>query len=141
MFRIVRATGFFLLCVSLPTAVGAQAFETLGTRAAGMGGAFVAVADDASAIYWNPGGLASGAFFSLLVDRSTSEVTPDHPSDGASRSAAIIGLSTPPLGLGYYGSVKHRPSASALQQSRMEAEKTGNRTTSESTRSSRITRA
>lgn len=29
-----------------------------GARAAGMGDAFTAVADDASAVYWNPGGLA-----------------------------------------------------------------------------------
>jgi hypothetical protein len=31
----------------------------LGARAAGMGGAFVAVANDPSAIYWNPAGIAS----------------------------------------------------------------------------------
>ncbi|MCK4226226.1 PorV/PorQ family protein [candidate division WOR-3 bacterium] len=30
----------------------------IGSRAIGMGGAFVAVADDANAIYWNPSGLA-----------------------------------------------------------------------------------
>ena len=30
----------------------------LGARALGMGGAFVAVADDATSIYWNPAGLA-----------------------------------------------------------------------------------
>lgn len=28
-----------------------------GARAAGMGGAFIGVADDATAITWNPGGL------------------------------------------------------------------------------------
>lgn len=30
----------------------------IGTRATGMGGAFVAVSDDASALYWNPAGIA-----------------------------------------------------------------------------------
>jgi long-chain fatty acid transport protein len=32
--------------------------NSIGTKAFGMGGAFVAVADDASAIHWNPAGLA-----------------------------------------------------------------------------------
>ena len=35
----------------------AQPYESLGVRALGMGGAFVAVADDATAAYWNPAGL------------------------------------------------------------------------------------
>ena len=35
--------------------------ESVGIRAQGMGGAFVAVADDASAPFWNPAGLATGA--------------------------------------------------------------------------------
>ena len=30
----------------------------VGPRASAMGGAFVAVADDATALYWNPAGLA-----------------------------------------------------------------------------------
>ncbi|MBP7460972.1 MAG: PorV/PorQ family protein [Candidatus Delongbacteria bacterium] len=30
----------------------------VGARAVGMGGAFVAIADDASALYWNPGGIS-----------------------------------------------------------------------------------
>ena len=33
-------------------------FHELGARAAGMGGAFVAVADDGSALYYNPAGIA-----------------------------------------------------------------------------------
>jgi Uncharacterised protein family (UPF0164) len=63
--------GLALLGVVLPGVVGAaQIFEKVGTfdgqflkigigaRAAGMGGAFVAVADDASALYWNAAGIA-----------------------------------------------------------------------------------
>ena len=41
-----------------------------------MAGAFVAVADDASAAYWNPAGFAAGSFFSLVIDGSTAKSTP-----------------------------------------------------------------
>lgn len=102
MCRRLRVLGPFLVCVAWPCAASAQAIETLGTRAAGLGGAFVAVADDASAVYWNPAGLASGAFFSLLLDRTIVETKPDDPSAGSSRSGTAIALSTPALGLSYY---------------------------------------
>jgi F plasmid transfer operon, TraF, protein len=92
------------LGVLWPAAAGAQTYDVLGTRAAGMAGAFVGVADDASAVYWNPGGLASGAYFSLLLDYVTGEADPDSaPRFGTgSRSSGIIALSTPVLGLSYY---------------------------------------
>ena len=44
--------------------------EVLGVRAQGMAGAFVAVADDATAVYWNPAGLGTGDFVSLVLERS-----------------------------------------------------------------------
>ena len=43
----------------IATTTGAFLKIGLGARAMGMGGAFVAVANDPSAIYWNPAGLAS----------------------------------------------------------------------------------
>ena len=33
-----------------------------------MAEAFVAVADDATAIYWNPAGMATGAILSFVLD-------------------------------------------------------------------------
>jgi hypothetical protein len=57
----MRIIPFFLLF--LPAVAGAQTFGGIGSRAEGMGGAFVAVADDASAVYWNPAGIATGATF------------------------------------------------------------------------------
>jgi hypothetical protein len=80
----------------------AQSFDTVGTRAAGMGGAFVAVADDASAVYWNPAGFASGALLSFVLDRNTAEM--DTPNDGAaaSRSGFLMALGIPAVGLSYY---------------------------------------
>lgn len=85
-----------------PVNAAAQSFATLGTRAAGMGGAFVGVADDATAIYWNPAGLASGSYFSLVLDNGSADATPDGASAAAERSSFMIGLTTPALGLGYY---------------------------------------
>jgi hypothetical protein len=66
-----------------------------------MAGAFVAVADDATAVYWNPAGLATGSFFSLVIDRNavnTGEQTLA-PREG---SGLLMALGTPPLGLTYY---------------------------------------
>jgi hypothetical protein len=89
------------LAVSVAPAA-AQSFDTVGARAAGMGGAFVAVADDASAVYWNPAGFASGAFLSFVLDRNSAEL--DTPNDGpaGSRSGFLIALGAPAIGLSYY---------------------------------------
>lgn len=102
MYRLARLAIVPLAALLLVPAAAAQTVEVLGTRAAGMGGAFVAVADDASAIYWNPAGLATGAFFSLLIDRKEARSTPETRPEAGSESAHLIALSTPALGLGYY---------------------------------------
>ena len=67
----MRSAIALLIAVLVPlTAEGAQIFEKVGTiggqslkigvgaRAAAMGDAYVAIADDATAVYWNPAGLA-----------------------------------------------------------------------------------
>jgi hypothetical protein len=81
----------------------AQTFEIVGTRAAGMGGAFVAVADDASATYWNPAGLALGRMFSAVLDRKVVDVKGDG-LDSLSRNdtGTLVALGMPALGLTYY---------------------------------------
>lgn len=71
---------------------GQETGPTVGVRAAGMGGAFTAVADDGSAAIWNPAGFASGSFFSLVVDGNVLD----------RRQGALVALGTPPLGLSYY---------------------------------------
>jgi hypothetical protein len=88
--------------IVLPASVTAQSFPSTGTRAAGMGGAFVGVADDATAIYWNPAGLAAGAYFSLVLDGGAEGITPDASALGGDSSNFLLGLAMPALGLGYY---------------------------------------
>src|SRR5437773_9002924 len=74
----------------------AQIFEKVGTfdgqflkigvgaRAAGMGGAFVGVADDATALYWNAAGIAR-------IDPEKSELSLNHANWPAELSFDQIG--------------------------------------------------
>jgi hypothetical protein len=72
-----------------------------------MGGAFVAVASDSSATWWNPAGLAVGPFFDMSLGRASVEVSPDVQSDlplaeAWRHRASGFALGTPPLGVSYY---------------------------------------
>src|SRR5688572_18945412 len=86
--RIISALALFLL-LTRPLPLIAQTFGGVGSRAEGMGGAFVAVADDASAVYWNPAGIATGATFDLQVSKGN-------------ESGVFIGAALPVLGASYY---------------------------------------
>jgi len=81
--------------ILLPSTVVAQTFEAVGIRAQGMGGAFVAVADDASATWWNPAGLAGGPYFSSILEY-------DRAADPSALRAQGFAMSFPALGLSYY---------------------------------------
>jgi hypothetical protein len=76
--------------LACPSVAFAQRFDDIGVRAQGMAGAFVAVADDASATWWNPAGLATGL---SVVDLSLGV------TEGGGRAVA---LAFPSLGLSYY---------------------------------------
>jgi hypothetical protein len=86
----------------------AQLFESVGTRAQGMGGAFVAVADDATASWWNPAGLATGAFFNAVLEYNVMR-EPRYDRDATGRSVPSwehdvrsVATAYPALGLSYY---------------------------------------
>jgi hypothetical protein len=83
-------------------AAGAGGMEVLGVRAQGMAGAFVAVADDATAVYWNPAGLPTGDLVSLVAERSHVSLPPTGSGDRATLRTGAILIGTPPLAAGYY---------------------------------------
>jgi len=89
----------FAVVLALGTAMPADAQSSLGVRANGMGGAFVGVADDATAVYWNPAGLATGAIVSANVEFGALD-----PAGAGDRTLnhRLLAFSLPPLGLAYY---------------------------------------
>ncbi len=89
-------------CVTGADPAAGQSIDAMGVRAAGMAGAFVGVADDASAAFWNPGGLASGAYVSLVLDGGAERAAPDGSLRGRTQSSFFIGATIPALGLTYY---------------------------------------
>ena len=95
----------FLTAISVLLTFGAgpaaaQPFEAVGLRALGMAGAFVAVANDSSATWWNPAGLATGPFVDIAITRASGESGGRLP---ASRTGLwSFSLATPPLGVSYY---------------------------------------
>jgi hypothetical protein len=86
---------FFVFLVLAPQAANAQIYESIGIRAQGMSGAFVAVSDDATTTWWNPAGLASGGYFNGLVEF-------DRVENPTSTRARAVALNIPSLGLSYY---------------------------------------
>jgi len=72
MKKSARALILTLTVLAATHPLGAQGFKAfeLGARAAGLGGAFVARADDASAVFFNPAGLAFQPGFRFKFDIS-----------------------------------------------------------------------
>jgi F plasmid transfer operon protein TraF len=93
-----------VLVVVCGTRVHAQLFENVGTRANGMAGAFVAVADDATSTWWNPAGIATGGLASAVFDHGR---TTDPGTVIAGAPAIRAGMNAfaavfPSLGVSYY---------------------------------------
>jgi hypothetical protein len=74
-----------------------------------MGGAFVAVADDATATYWNPAGLVTGSVVSAVAEVSRGDVE-GAPLGGPNPTAfnfsgqgsTLVALGTWPVGMTFY---------------------------------------
>ena len=67
----------------------------------GMGGAFVAVADDSTGTWWNPAALAAGPFWTRRWDGRAPNFVMTASRAGAPTPVAVS-LSTPPFGVSYY---------------------------------------
>ncbi|KAA3613538.1 MAG: hypothetical protein D8M58_16785 [Calditrichaeota bacterium] len=82
IINLLKAGLFSFIFFLLIGSVSAQEVSKVGTsaapflkipvsaRATALGGAFVAMADDPSALFWNPGGIARIENFALMVDHS-----------------------------------------------------------------------
>ncbi len=85
----------------------AQAFELVGSRARGMGGAFVAVADDATATWWNPAGLPGTLIVDGVLDWQAGSLTADgdRPIEDVSspgkQRALTLAVTLPVVGFSY----------------------------------------
>lgn len=104
MLTKLRNRALLTVIPALLTANLAAAQSPVGTRAAGMGSAFVAVADDASAVYWNPAGIATGSFVSAVVDFGRGQHPPGttQPTATQQDTAGFVGVSATAIGLAYY---------------------------------------
>ena len=98
-FRVLLALLFGLLPAPALAQIG---FEVVGTRALGMGGAFVAVADDATAGFWNPAALVKGPMAGLTIAGDTFHFRDPKgpPVPGAGRfSSQSVAIGTWPVGV------------------------------------------
>ena len=88
----------------LATAHLAAAQGDVGTRAAGMAGAFVAIADDASAVYWNPAGVGTGSIVSVVLDAGRFRLgsLPSQNIPNEEDTSAIVAVSATAIGAAYY---------------------------------------
>ena len=91
VYRIVGLIGLGgLVAAALPSSARAQGFDLVGVRPRGMGGAFVAVADDASATWWNPAGLPGTLVFDGVADIVALSSGTDRPIDDASSAGQDV---------------------------------------------------
>jgi hypothetical protein len=120
-----------VIAVLLPAPARAQTYESVGTRAQGMSGAFVAVADDATAAWWNPAGIATGALVNAVVDHVTVTEPSEPEGLAAARRTSTNGFAfaVPSLGLSYFQIKMHEvvPPATEASSAARQGEEGGTR--------------
>jgi hypothetical protein len=103
MYKNSRNRTLIAALLALVSFEAAFAQGQVGTRASGMAGAFVAVADDATAVYWNPAGIATGSIVSVVLDAGPIETGSNLQGlETQKDTSAVVALSATALGLAYY---------------------------------------
>ncbi len=92
---LVSSAWAFAAVTLFSPAVQAQTTAIIGVRAQGMAGPFTAVADDSSATFWNPAGLAGGSFATGLLEYNK-------PRRDFDQTATGFSAAYPALGITYY---------------------------------------
>lgn len=84
---------FLIFAVSSSALANGLSLNSVGTRALGMGGAFIGVANDGSAIYWNPAGLTNvessiDIYFTGIIPMATykNDMNPNNVIDAKANS-------------------------------------------------------
>jgi len=95
---VLCAFGFIITA----TDTSAQIVESVGNRALGMGGAFVAVAADSTATWWNPAGLATGPYSDISVGRSIVDLEKTETSSARRDRVSWFSATAPVVGFSYY---------------------------------------
>ena len=98
--RFVSVFVFVFLLAGAASVCSAQIVESVGNRALGMGGAFVAVASDSSATWWNPAGLATGPFSDVSTARGVVDLKENVPA--RRDRVSFFAASAPMVGFSYY---------------------------------------
>ena len=91
-----------LLIIITATDTSAQIVEGVGNRALGMGGAFVAVAADSTATWWNPAGLATGPYSDISLGRSIVDLEKTETSSARRDRLSWFAATLPVVGVSYY---------------------------------------
>lgn len=91
-----------VLIIITATDSSAQIVESVGSRALGMGGAFVAVAADSTATWWNPAGLATGPYSDISVGRSIVDLEKTETSSARRDRVSWLTAAAPVVGFSYY---------------------------------------